>query len=74
VTAQIHDATGVTLIANLSPSWIDSTKGTLQVSASNTSTWPVGKARIDVSVRDTQGNQYVSQADFFRIIDTPLPV
>lgn len=74
VVAQIHDSAGKTLIANLSVSWIDPTTGTLQLSATATSVWPVGKARIDVSARDPQGNQYVSLADYFRIIDTPLPV
>ncbi|BEU21560.1 hypothetical protein [Paraburkholderia sp. 22B1P] len=74
ITAQIHDATGKTLISNLSTSWIDSTTGTLQLNASSTSAWPVGKARIDVSARDPSGNQYVSMADYFRVIDTPLPV
>ncbi|MFP3638102.1 hypothetical protein [Paraburkholderia sp. SIMBA_054] len=74
VTAQIHDATGVTLISTLTPTWIDQTTGTLQLSAGDTSNWPVGKARIDAAARDPSANQYVSLADFFRIIDTPLPV
>jgi hypothetical protein len=74
VTAQIHDATGVNLISALTPTWLDPTTGLLQLAAGNTSNWPVGKARIDVSARDPSGNQYVSMADFFRIIDTPLPV
>lgn len=74
VTAQIHDATGTTLIANLTPTWIDPVNGLLQLNGGDSSSWPVGKARIDVAVRDPSGNQYVSMADFFRVIDTPLPV
>ena len=74
VTAQIHDSNGTKLISNLTPTWLDTTAGLLQVSAPSTAAWPVGKARIDVSARDPVGNQYVSMADYFRIIDTPLPV
>lgn len=74
VMAQIHDATGVTLIAALTPTWIDPVTGLLQLGAANTATWPVGKARIDIAVSDPSGNRYVSPADFFRVIDTPLPV
>jgi hypothetical protein len=74
VVAQIHDSTGKTLIANLTPTWLDPTTGLLQLAGGDSSSWPVGKARIDLAVRDPSGNQYVSQPDFFRVIDTPLPV
>lgn len=74
VSAQIHDATGTNLIANLTTGWVDQTTGTMQLNASGTSAWPVGKARIDVVARDPLANQYVSMADYFRVIDTPLPV
>jgi hypothetical protein len=74
VIAQIHDSTGTTLIANLTPTWLDPTTGLLQLTGGSSAGWPVGKARIDIAARDGSGNQYVSQADYFRIIDTPLPV
>lgn len=74
VVAQIHDATGKTLISSLSPAWLDPVNGLLQLSATSTSDWPVGKARVDIAATDPSGNQYVSMADYFRIIDTPLPV
>lgn len=74
IVAQVHDASGVKLIADLTATWLDPTKGAIQLSASDTSGWTPGKARIDVAVRDFNGNQYVSQPDFFRIIDTPLPL
>lgn len=74
VNAAIHDAAGETLIANLTATFLDAANGVVQLTAGSTSAWPAGKARIDVAVRDPQGNQYVSTPDYFRIIDTPLPV
>lgn len=72
VTVQIRDYTGDTLIATLTPTWLDQTNGLLQLSAGDTSQWPLGRARIDVTFVDAANSTRASDTDFFRIVESPI--
>lgn len=65
-------AAPVTQIATLNLTWIDQTIGAFNVTAGDTSNWPVGKARIDCKVVDNFGTIVKSEPSFFRIGESPI--
>ncbi|MBN9093917.1 hypothetical protein [Pandoraea pnomenusa] len=72
MSANLYDATGSTLIAALTVTWIDQTKGLLTLSAPDTSTWAAQKARIDTRIVSPTGDVVLGPPAFLRIAQSPL--
>lgn len=72
LTCEVFDALGQTLIATLVVNVLDASKGLVTVSYPNTSTWPVGKARLDSKILFQTGQLIASDPEYFRIAQTPV--
>jgi len=63
---------GLTVFAELSFEWLDTLTGQCKVYAGDTTTWPVGRARIDAQIVDAFGNPYNAVCDYIRIVESML--
>lgn len=70
---------GLNVFAELTFAWLDPLTGQCQVTATDTSGWPVGRARIDAQITDAFGSTYNAVCDYLRIVESminkaPAPV
>lgn len=72
LTMRVSDPTGDNLIGQLMISIIDPIQGFVSVSYPDTSTWPVGKARIDMTLVTGAGETLASPPEPFRIAQSPI--
>jgi hypothetical protein len=72
VKVTLSDYTGQTVFATLTTTIVEPATGIVAVSAADTSAWPVGRARMDAQIVDSNGNTYNSQPDYLRIIESML--
>jgi hypothetical protein len=72
LTVQIRSHDGDVLIATPIVTWLDQTNGLLTLSVTDTSAWPVGRARIDAVFVDGSGANRASDTEYFRIVESPI--
>lgn len=72
LTANLYDQSGTVVIAPLTVAWADQTKGLLILSAPLTSTWPAGKARIDLKLATPTGDAIKGPPTYLRIAQSPV--
>jgi hypothetical protein len=70
--ANVYDPSGTTLYGNLTVNVFDAIHGLATVSFPDTSTWPVGKARIDFRFWNANNENIISPPDWFRIAESPM--
>jgi hypothetical protein len=74
VAVTLSDYVGQAVFATLDVQVIDPVNGVVGVSAGDTSAWPVGRARMDLQITDSNGNTYNSEPDYLRIIESMFNV
>lgn len=72
LTMAIFDPSGENLYGNLIVSVIDAPIGLVTASYPDTSGWPVGKARLDMTLTTAVGEVLASPPEPFRIAQSPL--
>lgn len=72
LSVTLADYQGNNVFATLSTEVVDAPNGVVRVWADDTTTWPVGRTRIDCQVIDSFGNPYNAQCDYFRIVESML--
>lgn len=72
LTANMYDQQGVNLISALNIVWLDITSGLLQMSATGTSNFSAGKARIDCKLVTPTGDIVLGPPTYLRIAQSPL--
>ena len=72
LTASVFDKAGVNLYGNLVVTPIIPAQGVVTVTYPDTSTWPVGIARMDALLTFQDGTVIASDPDYIRIAQTPL--
>lgn len=72
LVAKVFDKLGVTLIGALTVTVLDPVNGLVTLTYPNTSTWPVGNARIDMTLTLANGTLIASDPDYFRIGTNPI--
>ncbi|WP_321944506.1 hypothetical protein [Burkholderia cenocepacia] len=70
--AALYDATGTTSISPLTVTWLDITKGLLEIVASSTDGWKPQKARIDCRLTLPTGDIVLGPPIYIRIAQSPL--
>lgn len=72
LTANLYDSTGTILISQIDVNWIDIKKGIITLSSPSTSTWVLGKARIDVKLVTPLNEIILGPPTYVRILQSPL--
>ena len=72
LVAKVFDKSGNTLIAPLNMTILDPVNGLIMLAFPNTSTWPVGNARVDMTLTLANGTLIASDPDYFRIGTNPI--
>ena len=71
--ASVFDKPGLNLYGALTCQIIDAVNGLVEVSYPDTSSWPVGNARVDFTLTiPTQTQPIASPPDYFRIAQSPM--
>jgi hypothetical protein len=70
--ASVFDPQGISKYGDLSVLYVDRLLGIVELHYPDTSTWPVGKARIDFTLQLANGETVASPPDFFRVAQTPM--
>lgn len=72
LTANVYDPLGETLYGALTVAVLAASNGIVTLSYPNTSTWTIGKARIDALLQFPNGETVASDPIWFRIAQTPI--
>lgn len=72
MVAKVFDKLGVTLIGTLIVTIMDPINGLVMLTFPDTSTWPVGNARVDMTLTLANGTLIASDPDYFRIATNPI--
>lgn len=72
LVAKVFDKLGNTLIATLIVTILDRVNGLVMLTFPDTSTWPIGNARIDMTLTLSNSTLIASDPDYFRIGTNPI--
>lgn len=72
LTAMLYDPAGTTPISSLTVTWLDITKGLLEIAAASTDGWKPQKARIDCRLTLPTGDVVLGPPIYIRIAQSPL--